>query len=85
MGKPPEIVEGQEPIAASDLYMLGYLIYYFCSGGQKLHLPVVPADYILHLDQINPDIPLKLTQLVENLTQYEPAERIRPPKKSMKK
>ncbi len=75
-GTPPEVLAGLNPIAASDIYMLGYLMYFLFSGGNHPRLPATHADFVLHPRDINPDLPYSFNKMVEYMTQYEPADRI---------
>ena len=76
IGNSPEVVNGLEPIAVTDIYMLGHLIYFLLTGGKVNKDPFIVQDYVLHLSAINPAIPARLNILVESITQYEPADRI---------
>ena len=38
-GTPPEIIMGLNPIAASDIYMFGHLMYFIFSGEKRVGLP----------------------------------------------
>ncbi len=75
-GTPPEIISGLPPLAASDIYMLGHIMYYLFSGGLSCKTPMVKDDYILHPKNENPSVEKKYDELVAKCTQYEPADRI---------
>jgi serine/threonine protein kinase len=76
-GSAPEIIGGHEPIATTDIYMVGALIYYLASGGKFPGMAATREHYVLHPFQMNPMVPKSISLLVEKMTQYEPADRIR--------
>ncbi len=76
VGNPPEELGGFEPVAATDIYMLGNILFALLTKGMKFSKPIITQDYILHPNEFNPNIPTKLNGLVEAMTQYEPADRI---------
>ncbi|QEE17505.1 protein kinase [Promethearchaeum syntrophicum] len=75
-GTPPEIMAGFEPIAASDIYMFGHMMFYLFSGGHYASAAATNEDFVLHPGDYNPDLPPEFTRLVEFCTQYEPADRM---------
>ena len=75
-GTPPEIMAGFEPIAASDIYMFGHIMFYLFSGGHYASAAATNEDFVLHPGDYNPDLPPDFTRLVEFCTQYEPADRM---------
>ncbi len=75
-GTPPEIMAGFEPIAASDIYMFGHMMFYLFSGGKYASAAATNEDFVLHPGDYNPDLPPDFTRLVEYCTQYEPADRM---------
>jgi serine/threonine protein kinase len=75
-GTPPEIITGLEPVAASDIYMFGHLMYYLFTGGKACKTPKTFDEFILHPRQENPNLPEEYDKLVAKCTQYEPADRI---------
>ncbi len=75
-GTPPEIMAGFEPIAASDIYMFGHMMFYLFSGGHYASAAATNEDFVLHPGDYNPDLPPDFTRLVEFCTQYEPADRM---------
>jgi serine/threonine protein kinase len=75
-GTPPEIISGHNPLAASDIYMIGHVMYFLYSGGKVCRTPAVKPDYILHPKQENTSLNEDYDKLVEKCTQYEPADRI---------
>ncbi len=75
-GTPPEIMAGFEPIAASDIYMFGHMMFYLFSGGHYASAAATNEDFVLHPGDYNPDLPPDFTRLVEYCTQYEPADRM---------
>jgi serine/threonine protein kinase/Flp pilus assembly protein TadD len=76
-GSAPEIIAGFEPVAATDVYMLGVIIYFIATGGKSPAMAATRDHYVLHPAQLNPFMPRTLHELVEKMTQYEPADRIR--------
>ena len=75
-GTPPEVMAGFEPIAATDIYMLGHIMFYIFSGGHYAGAAATNEDFVLHPGDYNPDLPSDFTRLVEFMTQYEPADRM---------
>lgn len=75
VGNPPEVIGGYKPIAASDMYMIGHILYYLCTNGHYVILPKTIEEYTLHPRNHNSFVPASLNTLVEHLTQYEPADR----------
>jgi hypothetical protein len=67
---------GFEPIAASDIYMFGHMMFYLFSGGHYASAAATNEDFVLHPGDYNPDLPPEFTRLVEFCTQYEPADRM---------
>ncbi|WP_371805525.1 protein kinase domain-containing protein [Candidatus Lokiarchaeum ossiferum] len=75
-GTPPEVMAGFEPIAATDIYMLGHIMFYIFSGGHYAGAAATNEDFVLHPGDFNPDLPSDFSRLVEFMTQYEPADRM---------
>jgi serine/threonine protein kinase len=76
LGNPPEAVSGCEPVAATDIYMMGHIMYYLLSGGLVSDIPTTASGYILDLGKYNSNLSPSLIKLVKLMTQYEPADRI---------
>src|SRR6056297_1923305 len=75
-GTPPEIRRGYPPMAASDIYMLGHIMYYLYGGGVSSRPPKTVDDYVLHPKDNNPQLDSRYDQLVAKCTQYNPSDRI---------
>ncbi len=75
-GTPPEVMAGFQPIAATDIYMLGHIMFYLFSGGHYASTAATNEDFVLHPGDFNPNLDLNFTKLVEFMTQYEPADRM---------
>ncbi len=75
-GTPPEVMAGFEPIAATDIYMLGHIMYFLFSGGHYASAAATNEDFVLHPGDLNPTLPSEFNKLVEYMTQYEPADRM---------
>jgi serine/threonine protein kinase len=75
-GAPIEILKGYQPVMATDVYMLGHILFYIFSGGNYRPYADDPEDYILTPSDYNLKLPPEFDQLVEKMTQYEPADRI---------
>ena len=75
-GTPPEVMAGFDPIAASDIYMLGHVMFYLFSGGRYCGTAATHEDYVLHPGDFHSDLPSDFNKLVEYMTQYEPADRM---------
>ncbi len=75
-GTPPEIMAGFEPIAASDIYMFGHMMFYLFSGGHYASAAATNEDFVLHPGDYYPELPPEFSRLVEFCTQYEPADRM---------
>jgi serine/threonine protein kinase/ribosomal protein S27AE len=75
-GTPPEVMAGFDPIAASDIYMLGHVMFFLFSGGRYCRTAATHEDYVLHPGDYNPNLPPDFNKLVEYMTQYEPADRM---------
>ncbi len=67
---------GFEPIATSDIYMLGHVMFFLFSGGHYCSTAATNEDFILHPLDLNPNLPHDFNKLVEYMTQYEPADRM---------
>jgi serine/threonine protein kinase len=74
VGTPPEIIAGFRPVAASDIYMFGHIIYYLITGNSSRQIPLSQAEYELCPKTVNAVVPVKLDKLVRNMTKYEPAD-----------
>lgn len=75
-GTPPEVMAGFEPIATTDIYMLGHIMFYLFSGGHYAGAAATNEDFVLHPSDFNPQLPEEFNKLVEYMTQYEPADRM---------
>ncbi|MHA1775215.1 MAG: serine/threonine protein kinase [Promethearchaeota archaeon] len=75
-GTPPEVMAGFEPIATTDVYMLGHIMFYLFSGGNYAGAAATNEDFVLHPGDFNPKLPEEFNKLVEYMTQYEPADRM---------
>ncbi|MHA1611439.1 MAG: serine/threonine protein kinase [Promethearchaeota archaeon] len=75
-GTPPEVMAGFEPIATTDIYMLGHIMFYLFSGGKYASAAATNEDFVLHPGDFNPNLPDEFNKLVEYMTQYEPADRM---------
>ncbi|MCK5604002.1 hypothetical protein KAR91_19095, partial [Candidatus Pacearchaeota archaeon] len=75
-GTPPEVMAGFEPMAATDIYMLGHIMFYLFSGGHYASSAATNEDFVLHPRDFNPTLPSDFNRLVEYMTQYEPADRM---------
>jgi serine/threonine protein kinase len=75
-GTPPEVMAGFEPMAATDIYMLGHIMFYLFSGGHYASSAATNEDFVLHPRDFNPNLPSDFNRLVEYMTQYEPADRM---------
>ncbi len=76
-GAPPEIRFGYMPIAASDIYYLAHLMYFVFTGGiMREDSEILDKDsWVLHPKDINWYLPESYNEMVEKLTQFEPADR----------
>jgi serine/threonine protein kinase len=75
-GTPPEVIMGLDPLAASDIYMLGHIMYFLFTGGLTCRTPKIKEDYNLNPLTENPSLNKDYAMLVEKCTPFEPAERI---------
>jgi serine/threonine-protein kinase len=75
-GTPPEVMAGFEPIAATDIYMLGHVMFYLFNSGKYAGSAATNEDFVLHPGDYNPNLPPEFSRLVEFMTQYEPADRM---------
>jgi len=76
-GAPPEIRNGYFPVAASDIYYFGYLLYFVFTGGISKEISELtnPESFVLKPKEINWYLPDIYDNVVQHLTQYEPADR----------
>lgn len=74
-GTPPEIVMGARPMAGSDVYMFGHLMYFLLTGGKTARTPASKEDYVLKPYLENPQIPKTYDLLVQKCTQYDLKDR----------
>ena len=76
-GAPPEIKNGYIPIAATDIYYLGHLMYFTFTGGIIREDSEIsnPDKYILDPRSVNMFLPESYNIVVKKLTQYEPDDR----------
>jgi serine/threonine protein kinase len=75
VGTAPELRGGLEPVAATDIYMLGHILFFLLTG-KKSAFPMVKQDYVLNPISVNKNIDSNLNQIVQDMTQFEPADRI---------
>jgi serine/threonine protein kinase len=75
-GTPPEVMAGFEPKSATDIYMLGHVMYYLFTGGDYSPTAAKSEDFVLHPNELNPSLPPAYNKIVEYMTQYEPADRM---------
>ncbi len=75
-GTPPEVMAGFQPLAVTDVYMLGHIMFYLFSGGNYAGTAATHEDYVLHPADYNPNLPPDFNKIVEYMTQYEPADRM---------
>ena len=75
-GTPPELRGGYEPNCASDIYMIGHLLYYLFNRGQTRSMPMTRDDYTITPDKCIPELPAGIATVIERATYYEPADRI---------
>jgi eukaryotic-like serine/threonine-protein kinase len=78
----PEQASGQSVDQRSDLFSLGSAIYFMCTGRPpfRSESPMAVLNRICHeahrpLDEVNPDVPIELAELVDRLLAKSPAER----------
>ncbi len=78
----PEQAVGQNVGPQSDLFSLGSVIYFMCTGRPPYRgdSPMAVLNRICHephrpLDEVNPDVPIELADLVDRLLAKEPAHR----------
>ena len=78
----PEQASGQSVDQRSDLFSLGSVIYFMCTGRPpyRAESPMAMLNRICHephrpVDDVNPDVPLELAELVDRLLAKDPAER----------
>jgi len=75
VGNPPEILAGRDAVIASDIYMVGFILFYIFSGGQIIR-PLRESEYVLDLSQVNPNVPEAINRLVIQMAQFLPSDRI---------
>ena len=80
----PERAEGKTPVAASDVYSIGIVLYEMLTGVPPFHDPDATQLAIKHLTEIparmstlNPRVPPGLDWLVHKVLEKEPAKRYR--------
>ena len=78
----PEQAGGQNVGPRSDLFSLGSVIYFMCTGRPPYRgdSPMAVLNRICHephrpLDEVNPDVPVELAELVDRLLAKDPAQR----------
>jgi serine/threonine protein kinase len=76
-GAPPEIRNGIMPVAASDIYYLGHLMYFIFTGGIMREDSEIndPEAFVLKPKDLNWYVPDSYNEVVIKLTQFEPADR----------
>jgi serine/threonine-protein kinase len=77
VGNPPEVLAGFDPVIASDIYMLGNVMYYIFSGGKNIR-PLREAEYVLDLEKVNPNASKELVQIIQKMTQFASEDRLQP-------
>ncbi len=75
----PEQARGQAIDARSDLFSLGSVIYFMCTGRSPFRAPQMMAvlNRICHepyrpIEEVNPNVPLELTKIVDRLLSKKP-------------
>ena len=77
VGNPPEVLAGFKPVAASDIYMYGAVMFFLFSGGRYCSFPeLMKSKYSLNIAQYNPNVPRILANLLLSMTKFEPSDRI---------
>jgi eukaryotic-like serine/threonine-protein kinase len=78
----PEQASGQSVDRRSDLFSLGSVIYFMCTGRPpyRAESPMAVLNRICHephrpVDEVNPDVPIELAELVDRLLAKDPARR----------
>ena len=78
----PEQAEGEVVGPASDLFSLGSVMYFMCTGHPPFRAasPMAILNRICHatqrpVDEVNPDIPLELVEVIEQLLSKKPEQR----------
>ncbi len=78
----PEQASGMSVDQRSDLFSLGSVIYFMCTGRPpyRSDSPMAVLNRICHevhrpLDDVNPDVPIELAELVDRLLAKDPAKR----------
>jgi eukaryotic-like serine/threonine-protein kinase len=78
----PEQAEGQPVDRRSDLFSLGSVIYFMCTGRPPFRAdsPMAVLNRICHephrpIDEVNPDVPTQLADIVDRLLAKDPAQR----------
>jgi serine/threonine protein kinase len=78
----PEQASGQNVDQRSDLFSLGSVIYFMCTGRPpyRSDSPMAVLNRICNephrpIDDVNPDVPIELAELVDRLLAKNPAER----------
>lgn len=79
----PEIFEGLEPAAVTDIYMLGHIFYYMLANAHplaELPLSIVEKRHIAHdfprIDDIRPHVPTVIGDWIESMIQAAPKDRL---------
>jgi serine/threonine protein kinase len=86
-GTPPELRNGYMPNATSDVYYLAHLMYFVFTGGIMREDAEIKSEkeYVLRPKELNWYIPDSFNEVVESMTQYEPADRPQSMNEVMKK
>lgn len=78
----PEQAEGEVVGPTSDLFSLGSVMYFMCTGHPPFRAatPMAVLNRICHathrpVDEVNPDIPLELVEVIEQLLSKQPEQR----------
>ena len=53
--------------------MLAQIMYFLFNGGKKFPMPATINDFTISREQCEPQIPVELVDLMNQMTQYEPA------------
>jgi hypothetical protein len=72
VGNPPEILAGLQPLAVSDVYMMGAIMYYIFNKGKIPPKPLEMKDYTLTLPAEISQLSPELGHYIQNMTCFEP-------------